>query len=281
MLNQIVIFFLICTVYVIPFAVYANENKHATLLIRVNDNTILYQKNANLPRHPASLTKLMTAYIIFDQLKHNKITMNQQAVVSKYASSMIPSKIKLQPGEKVKIKDLIRAIIIASANDAAVAAAEMISGTEAKFAVLMNQKAKNLGMHDTKFKNASGLHNQEQISTANDMAKLAISLHNDFPQHYHFFSETHFVLKGLKYLGHNIITEIYEDVDGLKTGFTNASGHNLITSIQKDGQRLLGIIMGRQSLVERDLDMIVLLRQGFGKPSITGSTIPKIKHKPQ
>jgi D-alanyl-D-alanine carboxypeptidase len=239
------------------------EAKYAALVLDPATGRIFHEANADERNYPASLTKMMTLYLVFEALENKRITWNTTFKASRHASAQPPTHLALAPGETLTVRDAVHAMIILSANDAAVAAAEMLGGTEEKFALMMTDKARQLGMSRTTFRNASGLPNSGQMSTARDMATLAEALMKKFPQHYPLFSETSFSYKDRVYKTHNHVLVDYPGADGLKTGFTGASGFNLVTSAERDGKRLIGVVFGGNTARARDNHMEELLDEGF------------------
>ena len=239
--------------------------KYAALVVNANTGEILFQRNANAFRHPASLTKLMTLYLVFEKLENGKLRMNQKLKVSKKAARQRKSKLYLRAGSYITVRDAIYALIIKSANDAAVVLAEHIGKTELNFAKMMTKKAKLLGMKSTSFRNANGLHHPRQITTAYDMARLAIALRRDFRKYYSMFARKSFRYKGRIIAGHNHVLRRYKGADGLKTGFINAAGYNLVTSTSRANGRLVGVVLGGRSAKTRDNHMIRILNEGYRK----------------
>lgn len=236
-----------------------------SVVVDMEDGKILHAENANLRIYPASLTKVMTLYLAFEAIDKGQLSMNQMLPVSKRAADMRPSKLGLKAGSTISVKDAIMSLIVKSANDSSVVLGEAISGSsEERFADIMNKRARDLGMHNTTFRNASGWHHPEQKTTAIDMAKLAMALKRDFPKYYPLFSETSFVFNGQTYNGHNRVVEKYQWAEGLKTGFTNPAGYNLITTAAKDGKRLVGVVTGGRSGNSRNCKMVSLLDKHFG-----------------
>ncbi len=246
---------------------------YSGLVINTNNGEILYNKNANSIRHPASLTKMMTLYLTFEALKKGKLHIKQKITISNTASSQPRSNLGLQSGEKITILEAIHALAIKSANDVAYALAESIGGDMKHFIVMMNNKAKQLGMKNTTFQNPSGLHHPEQVTTAYDIARLAMALRYHYANYYHIFSRTHFVFKGKNVNGHNKILKRYKGADGLKTGFINASGFNLVTSVRKPEGNLIAVVMGGPTANSRDDHMIKLLNQAYEKIKNKNSTL--------
>ena len=236
-----------------------------SLIVDGKTGKILHASNSKEIIYPASLTKVMTMYMLFEALESGKIGINDKFYVSKHASQALPLKLYVQPGEKISVKDSIRAIIIKSANDVSrVAAENLADGSESKFARLMTLKARQLGMKNTNFTNASGWHDPKQVTTAVDLAKLTIAIKRDFPQYYAFFSETSFIYKGKTINGHNRVTATYPGSEGLKTGYTGPAGCNLITTATRGNKSLIGVVTGRKSGAVRDRQMVELLDKHFG-----------------
>src|SRR5208282_1168561 len=202
--------------------------------------------------HPASLTKMMTLYLTFESLESGQLHKTQSLRVSAHAASQQPSKLELAAGETITVEQAILALTVKSANDAAVVLAEAIGGSESEFAQTMTQKARELGMTGTTFRNASGLPNPGQVTTARDMAKLARALIRDYPQYYGYFSAREFTFQGNEIPTHNHVLVEYEGADGLKTGYIHSSGFNLVTSAVRNGRRLIGVVMGGQTSSQRD-----------------------------
>ncbi len=243
----------------------ASARVQSSILVDVQTGKILEARNPDSRCYPASLTKLMTLYITFHQLSAGKLTLWQELPVSDHASEQSPTKLYLEPGEKISVKSAILAITTRSANDAAVVLAEAIGGSEWKFAELMNQTAHELGLTRTSFRNASGLPNPYQMTTARDMSRLGMAILEDFPQYYHFFSAQSFDFRGDTVYGHDRLLDRYPGVDGMKTGYTVASGFNIVTSAVRNGRRLLGVVMGGRTAFSRDRLMMAILNHGFSR----------------
>ena len=214
-------------------------------------------------RHPASLTKLMTIYLTFSALDSGRLSLGDALPVSINALNAPPTKMGLAPGGTVNVRDAAMALVTRSANDAAIVLAEALGGDEATFAQLMTQKARQLGMTSTVFRNASGLPNREQVTTARDLARLAFALMRDFPHYYAVFSVQSYPYRGRILENHNRMLLSYEGADGLKTGYTAASGFNLVMSAMRDNRRLIGVVMGGDSAGQRDRMMADLMDYGF------------------
>jgi D-alanyl-D-alanine carboxypeptidase (penicillin-binding protein 5/6) len=234
-----------------------------SLVIDGKTGKILHSHNANEKIYPASLTKVITAYLLFEALESGKVSLNQRMRVSKYAADAPPCKLHLKAGEYITVREAILGLIVKSGNDVARVVAEHLAGSEEKFAKIMNARAKQLGMKNTSFANASGLHDPKQKSTAIDLAKLSIAVKRDFPQYYSYFSQTKFDFRGKTVHGHNKLTANYVGAEGLKTGFTNPAGCNLITVATRGDKSLIGIVTGSPSSLVRDKKMVALLDQHF------------------
>lgn len=238
-------------------------SKYASIIIEQSTGKILYSRGASLARYPASLTKIMTLYILFEDLKKGKIKFSTKLKASSRAVRQPPSRIGIGIGEKITVKNAILALIIKSANDVAVTVAENLGGSERNFARRMTETATRLGMKKTVFKNASGLPNYAQRTTAYDMAILGSRIYRDFPEYYHYFSKSSFKYAGRIYSNHNRILKQYKGADGIKTGYIRASGFNLVVSVERNGTRLIGVVFGGISSSRRDLHMRYLLNKGF------------------
>ena len=230
---------------------------------------VLQQYNQDLQRYPASLTKLMTLYLAFQSLRANRLNLDQAVPVSLHAASMEPSKLGLVPGTYVTVEQAILALVTKSANDAACALGEMMgSGDERRFAQVMTQQARLLGMSNTTFRNASGLPDPQQVSTARDFAILARSLIRDFPDQYHYFSVPAFMFHGRYIANHDPMLRSYPGADGLKTGYTTDAGHNMVSSATRGNVRLIGVILGARSNPQRSAMMTNILDAGFQREGV-------------
>ena len=257
-------FILICISSVgVTFSNAEANPKYASFVMEEVSGRILYSRNADKQLYPASLAKIMTLYIIFEELQSKNLNLKSQVSISRLAASRSPSKLYLKPGETISVEEAILSLVTKSANDVATAIAEKISVSEREFAKRMTRKAKALGMSRTIFKNASGLPNRKQKSTARDMAKLGIAIRKDFPEYFHYFSNTFFLYKGQKYKNHNRLLTAFKGTDGIKTGYIGASGFNLVASTERDGVRLIGVVFGGKTSKSRDLHMIKLLTNQF------------------
>ncbi|HKW53975.1 MAG TPA: D-alanyl-D-alanine carboxypeptidase family protein [Stellaceae bacterium] len=236
----------------------------SSIIIDADTGQVLSEHNADAKAYPASLTKMMTLYLAFEALEAGRITLDQSVRVSHHAQNQAPSKLGLVDGQTVPFHDLILGLITRSANDAAVVVAEALAGSERNFADRMTEKARELDMTNTSYRNASGLPNPGQLTTARDLAKLAQALYRDFPKEYALFATEEFTYKGSTYVNHNRLMQSFEGMDGIKTGYIRASGFNLAASAVRNNRRLIGVVMGGRSAYARDTEMAQLLNEGFG-----------------
>lgn len=241
--------------------------KAASIIVDARTGEVLHEQDADAITHPASLTKMMTLYLTFDALDDGRLTLDQALPVSSWAESMSPTKLGLRAGSSLRVETAILGLVTKSANDAAVVLAEALGGSEQRFAEMMTRKARELGMRRTVFRNASGLPDMEQVTTARDYSILSRAMLSDHPKYYPYFSRRSFVYGGRPLPNHNHLMSRYEGMDGIKTGYTVASGFNLAASATRDGRRLVGVVMGGKSAVSRDNRMAALLDQAFGKPN--------------
>lgn len=239
------------------------DAKVAQLVMDAHTGKILHALNPDTPNFPASLTKMMTLYLVFEALDKKRIKLNEEMPVSAKAARQPASHLALPANSTITVKDGIMALVTKSANDVAVVVAERLSGDEREFALAMTAKARKLGMKNTTFRNASGLPHRGQLSTARDMALLARALLRDFPHHYHYFSAAQFEYDGLTHKNHNKLLTSYDGADGIKTGYIRASGFNLVASAKRDGKRLIGVVFGGRTPSERNKRMAKLLDLGF------------------
>lgn len=254
--------FLSACVSAIPTAPRPIESeKYAAIVVDATSGAVLYQYAAEQPRYPASLTKLMTVYMLFEALDQGRIQKATPIPVSDAARAQPPTKIGFRAGETIDVDSAIRALVIRSANDVAVAVAEFLGGTEADFARQMTARARSLGLAQTSFANASGLPDPGQRTSARDMARLSLALRQRFPHHYHYFGERSFVYAGRTIRSHNELIGEVAGVDGLKTGYIRASGYNLATSIRRDGRSVVAVVMGGESAADRNARMKQLIDQ--------------------
>jgi len=259
--------------------IYTDPTRDALLVVNENTGVTLYARNETVLRHPASLTKMMTLYLVFERLRARQITLQTPFIISRNAETQWPAKLHLRAGTSISVADAIGAMAVYSANDAAVAAAENIAGTETHFAELMNAKAQAFGMTHTFFKNATGLPDPLQFTTASDLAILARHLITDFPEYFHYFHDPYFTFRGRDIPSHDALLKTYSGADGIKTGYTDASGYNLVTSASRNGTRLIGVVLGGISAERRDKQMEHLLDAGFAllrqKSSATASIVTR------
>jgi D-alanyl-D-alanine carboxypeptidase len=239
------------------------QAKYASIIIDADTGEVLHEVNADGMNYPASLTKMMTLYLAFEALDNGQLSLDQKLAVSTHAANRAPSKLGLEPGESVAVRDLILALVTKSANDAASVVAEGLGGSESAFSERMTQKAHKLGMKNTTFRNASGLPDPGNRTTARDLATLARALYRDFPDHYHYFSTREFIYHGVVHANHNHLMSSFQGMDGIKTGYINASGFNLAASAKRDNRRLIGVVMGGESARARDAHMARLLNAAF------------------
>ncbi|MBX5043315.1 D-alanyl-D-alanine carboxypeptidase [Rhizobium lentis] len=254
------------------------EAGQASIVVDVQSGQVLEASNQDDLNYPASLTKMMTLYLAFEALHEGRLSWDQKLTMSENAESKEPFKLAVGAGRKVTLREAVEAIVVLSANDAAVAIAEQLGGSEQSFAAAMTEKAHKLGMTDTVFKNPSGLPDPEQVTTARDMATLGVSLMRDFPDEFKLFSMRGFQFRGMKLRGHNNLMYRYDGVDGIKTGYTDASGYNVVTSALKNGRRVVGVVMGEKTAGLRDDKMAGLLDRTLPSASTaTASTVPGIQ----
>ena len=237
----------------------AANKKYAGFVIDANNGHVLYSDRADEYRYPASLTKMMTLYLTFDALKRGQIRLDSAMPVSAYASARPPSKLGLRPGNTLQVEEAIYSLVTKSANDAAVVLAEFLGGSESEFARKMTSTAHQLGMSRTTFKNANGLPDGDQRTTARDMATLGLALREHFPQYYGYFSTPSYSFRGRRIGNHNRVLGRVKGADGIKTGYTNASGFNLVTSVEQGGKSVVGVVMGGRSGRSRDDHMVELM----------------------
>jgi D-alanyl-D-alanine carboxypeptidase len=239
----------------------------AAIVVDMNSGSILYSQAADASRYPASLTKIMTLYVLFGYMREGKLTPSSDLTVTPHAASQSPTKLGLKAGATIKVSDAIKALVTQSANDAAVTIAENLAGTEENFARLMTETARRIGMGNTTFRNASGLPNDEQITTARDMAILAAHIVHDYPEYYSAFETRYFSFKGRKYRNHNKLLFGYKGTDGIKTGYTRASGFNLTASVHRGNKHLVAVVLGGKTGSQRDAAMRSLLDKHFAAAS--------------
>jgi len=255
------------------------QSNYAAIVVDANSGKELHAANADALRHPASLTKIMTLYLLFEQLDAGKLKLDTQLKVSSHASDQSPTRIGLDEGELLKVEDAIKALVTRSANDAAVVIAEAIGGDEEAFARMMTRKARALGMSRTVYRNASGLPDDEQVTTARDQALLGRAIQDRFPQYYKYFATRSFVYQGEFMSNHNRLLGYVNGVDGIKTGYTRSSGFNLVTSVHRGNRYLVAVVLGGATAGLRDAKMRQLVEQYIGDVA-TVRTAAKIVETP-
>jgi D-alanyl-D-alanine carboxypeptidase len=255
----------------------------AAIVVDGNSGETLYAQNENQQRFPASITKVMTLYLLFEQIEQGRLRLDSEIPISPYAASQKPTKLGLRPGQTITVEDAIKAVVTRSANDIAVAIAETIAGSEDNFARLMTQKAHALGMTSTHFANASGLPNPGQLTTARDLAVLGRAIQERFPRYYHYFATRTFYYHGAAIANHNHLLGRIEGMDGIKTGYTNASGFNLLTSVKRGGRYIVAVVLGGASARSRDQVMAGLIEEQIGNASAmrTASSAPENQLPPR
>ncbi len=258
-----------CVVFLALFALMAAlapahaNSKYAAYVMHAESGDVLFDRYSTARRYPASLTKMMTMYMLFDAIEAGELTLDSKLKVSARAAGQPPSKLGLKSGSTISVDTAIQALVIKSANDVAVVVAEKLAGSEWRFAREMTTKARKLGMRSTTFRNASGLPNSRQVTNARDMAELGRRVMQDFPQYYHYFAAKSFTYNGRTYSTHNSLVKNYDGADGIKTGYTRRSGFNLVTSAEKDGVRLVGVVLGGRKSWSRDRHMRDILNNAF------------------
>lgn len=250
-----------------PIGAFAGS---AYFIMDAKTGKVLASDNADDLNHPASLTKMMTLYLTFEAIHRGKLSWDSRIPVSRNAAGKSPTKLYLKPGSTVTVRDAVNGMIIKSANDAATAMGEALGGSESGFARIMTQRARELGMRRTVFTNPSGLPSNAQVTTARDMSTLAVALINNYPREYRLFSQSSFSYRGSRIRGHNNLMYRYEGMDGIKTGYTNASGFNIVSSIRQGNRRVIGVVMGGATARSRDDKMASLLNRYAPQASSVG-----------
>jgi D-alanyl-D-alanine carboxypeptidase len=248
---------------------------YADIVVDDNSGQVLHETNPDSPRHPASLTKIMTLYLLFEELEAKKLNLDSRLPVSARASMQAPTKLGLKPNDAIRVEDAIKGIVTRSANDAAVVIAEAVAGSEHEFAALMTRRAQALGMVNTVYVNASGLPADAQITTAREQALLGRAIQERFPEYYRYFALPSFQYRGMSISNHNALLRQMEGVDGIKTGYTEASGYNLVSSVRRDGRHLVAVVLGGRSSGARDSRMRQLI-QDFIRRASTIRTVPAV-----
>jgi D-alanyl-D-alanine carboxypeptidase len=252
----------------------------SSIVVDGNTGLTLEASKPNALRHPASLTKIMTLYLLFERIVQRTIGLDTQLRVSENAASQAPTKLGLKAGQTIAVEDAIKAMVTKSANDAAVTVAENLGGDEGEFAKLMTHKAHALGMSHTTYVNASGLPDDNQITTAQDQALLGRAIQERFPRYYKYFSTKEFVYRGIAMRNHNHLLGVVGGVDGIKTGYTRSSGFNLVTSVHRDGRYIVAVVLGGHTASERDARMRELIDAHIRDASLR-RTVPAIAAKPE
>lgn len=258
------------------------EAGYAHFIYDAQSGKVLASENADVINHPASLTKMMTLYMTFEALKQGRLDWDQQIVMTANAASKIPFKLGVKAGQTLTVREAVLAMAVRSANDAAAAMADHLGGTEERFGMMMTQKARALGMTRTVFRNASGLPDDSQVTTARDMGMMALALIRDFPREYQLFSMRAFEFRGKRIRGHNNLMYRYPGMDGVKTGYIRASGFNIASAVNINGRRVIGVVLGGKSARRRDDQMAALLDKyvpGAGTPSAGGLIALESKEK--
>ncbi len=246
---------------------YAGTPPYAAMAIDANTGTVLHNRAGDAPRYPASLTKMMTLYMTFEMMELGRLSYMTKIKMTQEGADASPTKLGLKPGEEITLIDAIKALVTKSANDVAIALGQHIGGTESNFARLMTQKAHEIGMTQTTFKNASGLPDDEQVTTARDMLTLALHLQEEFPDYYKLFSTRTFTYRGHTYRNHNALLTRYQGMDGIKTGYTRASGFNLVSSVRRGRKHVIAVIFGGRTSRIRNARMRALLDKALAKAS--------------
>ncbi|MBP0441119.1 D-alanyl-D-alanine carboxypeptidase [Tianweitania sediminis] len=248
-------------------------DRYAAVAVDASSGRMLYGHDETAARYPASLTKMMTLYMLFEQMESGRVNKNTIIPISAYAASRPPTKMGLKAGDGIDVDSAVKALVVRSANDIATAVGEFIGGSEQQFAAMMTARAQAIGMRDTRFRNASGLPDPLQTTTARDMATLAMALRRKFPQYYGYFSTTEFSYRGKQIRGHNKLVGGVSGVDGLKTGYIRASGFNVATSVTRNGRRIVVVVMGAKSGNERNAHVAQMIEMALpgGSGSLPGA----------
>ena len=254
-------------------AVPAQPQKYAAIVVDASTGKTLFEVNSTAQRYPALLTKMMTLYMLFEAMENGRVTKETQIPVSAHAASQPPTKLRFRRGETIDVDSAIRAMVVKSANDVAVAVGEYLGGgSEDQFAAMMSAKAHQLGMTSTNFRNACGLPDDGQVTSARDMAVLGMALEHRFPQHFHYFSESDFMFRGRLVRGHNDMLGRVRGVDGIKTGYIRASGYNIVTSYNADGRHLIAVVMGADSARQRNDHVEALIQRSLAPATADAKT---------
>ena len=270
MAGHAVLGLLVAVFLAVQVTVPAEANpRFAAVVVDAKSGKVVFSRNADARRYPASLTKMMTLYLVFEDMKAGRISLNSKLPVSAHAAGQPPSKIGFRPGQSVRVEDAINILVTKSANDVAAAVAEGLSGSVPAFAERMTRKARELGMTRTTFKNASGLPHSEQVTTARDMATLGLRIQRDFPEMYRHFSQRSYSYGGKAYRNHNGLLGKVTGMDGIKTGYIRASGFNLCASVERNHKRIVAVVMGGRTAASRNNYMAGLIEDMFRTAELT------------
>ncbi|MGE0202486.1 MAG: D-alanyl-D-alanine carboxypeptidase [Hyphomicrobiaceae bacterium] len=256
----------LCVLPAVPSA-HARQAPGAAMVVDANTGNVLHAEAASELRYPASLTKMMTLYLLFERIEQGKLSYTSKIRFSEAAAAAAPSKLGIQPGGQITVIEAIKALVTKSANDVAIAVAEHLAGSEAAFARTMTARARAMGMTRTVFRNASGLPDPGQVTTARDMLVLSLRLYDDFPRHYRHFSQRYYTFRGRRYRNHNGLLFTVAGTDGIKTGYTRASGFNLVTSVRREGKHVVAVVFGGRTAGERNMKMRLLLAKTWPRAS--------------
>ena len=253
------------------------QPSYASIVVDANSGAVMQATNADSPRHPASLTKIMTLYLLFERLEQGKIKLNNELPVSVHAAMQAPSKLGLKPGETIRVETAIRAIVTKSANDVAVVVAEALGGDETNFARMMSAKAQSLGMTQTVYRNASGLPEDQQITTARDQAILGRSIQDRFPNFYTYFATRTFDYRGKSIRNHNHLLGVVDGLDGIKTGYIHDSGFNIVTSVRRANRHIVAVVFGGRTADARDARVRSLIDNNINIAAVKRTAPPLVE----
>jgi D-alanyl-D-alanine carboxypeptidase len=252
---------------------------YAAIVVDANSGEVMHAANADAPRHPASITKIMTLYLLFEQMEAGKLRLDSPLQCSANAAAQAPTKLGVRPGQTITVEEAIKSLVTKSANDGAVVVAEALGGDEETFARMMTRKARALGMNNTIYRNASGLPDDEQVTTARDQALLGRAIQDRFPKFYRYFSTASFSFRGRPMRNHNHLLGRVEGVDGIKTGYTRASGFNLVTSVRRGSRHIVAVVLGGASAGSRDARMRQLIEE-YIDDAAAQRTVARITERP-
>ena len=262
---------LLAATAIAPAAAAKINGKPASMVIDANTGRVLHASNADAPRYPASLTKMMTLYMVFDAIERKKLSYSSRIRISPYAASKPPSKLGIKAGQTISVRNAVSALVTKSANDVAAAVAEHLGGSERNFGAMMTRKARQIGMPSTRFRNASGLPDRLQRTTARDMITLGLALQDHFPNHYRNFRLRAFKYRGRTYRNHNSLMRRFYGTDGIKTGYTRASGFNLVSSVKRGRKHVVAAVFGGRTARSRNATMRILLTRALKRASTVKS----------